>query len=113
MLKPTTGDRFSAKKQTVKRNNKQERLKEAAKSCKNITTFFKPVTRDKAKTYGRNTSLPSQQDSNMTQDISSNMLYKQSTPQHVPKFRTVFTQQRSHYSESNQNQKSSDNLAHD
>ena len=114
VLKPATGDRFSTKKQTEKRNNKQEKLKEAAKSCKNIRTFFKPVTRDTAKNYGRDMSLPSQQDDDVTRDISCNTLCEQSIPQLVPKLIvTVFTPQRSHISESEPNSKSSNNLARD
>ena len=59
-------------------------------------------------------SLPSQQDDDMTHDISCNSLCEQSIPQLVPKLNvTVFTPQRSHFSESEQNSKSSNNLARD
>ena len=59
-------------------------------------------------------SLPSRQDDDMTRDISCNTLCEQSIPQLVPKLIvTVLTPQRSQFSESEQNAKSSNNLAHD
>ena len=95
----------AAKKQTTKKQNKEQKLREAAKNCTNITKYFKP--RELTKNTGIDISLPRQSG---PRNVSSN----ESEPQLVPELNIQhFILQRSDLSESVKNLQNSHNLASD
>ena len=95
----------AAKKQTTKKQTKEEKLREAAKKCTNITKFFKP--KELTKNTGIDISLPRQSG---PRNVTSN----EPEPQLVPEVNIQhFNLQRSDLSESFKNLQNSHNLASD